>query len=192
MCCKLFYIVRQDQDRTTIYVRGAIDGVYKDAERLVKGDLGNGIRIQHPTAFALRACEYADERNSVIVGEYVEQLIDLEEQLNDDHLAGHTSFELNNLSRKLGEVRICIQYVKTAAGVMREHLLLEEERHLGRDWSPNYWKLQLESKYSIGSLEKNCDQRLLDVELIQRRGDNALLVVRPRRLINAFYKLYTN
>ncbi|PMD31043.1 hypothetical protein L207DRAFT_591976 [Hyaloscypha variabilis F] len=104
MCCKLFYIVRQDEDEPIIYVRGAIDGVYKDAERLVKGDLGNGIRIQHPTAFALRACEYADERNSVIVGEYVEQLIDLEEQLNDDHLAGHTSFELNNLSRKLGEV----------------------------------------------------------------------------------------
>ncbi|KAN0120288.1 hypothetical protein V8E51_002496 [Hyaloscypha variabilis] len=30
---------------------------------------------------------------------------------------------------------------------------------------------------SISSMEKTCDQRLLDVELIQRRADNALMVV---------------
>jgi hypothetical protein len=30
---------------------------------------------------------------------------------------------------------------------------------------------------SISSLEKTCDQRLLDVELIQRRAENALMVV---------------
>ncbi len=71
-------------------------------EGLVKGDLGNGIRIQHPTAFAFRACEYADERNSVIVGKCVEMLKYLEQELKDDQLASNTSYQLNKVEQTTG------------------------------------------------------------------------------------------
>jgi hypothetical protein len=207
MSCQLHYIMDIEMDgKVTKYIRGAISGIFGKSRSFLYPEerlyADKSLNVDHPTVFALRALQYADTAakycNRDMVGKCATKLEKIEGKLKDSKSAGKLSVELNDLSKELSRVRICIQYVKAAATTMRSHAIEESERNLkvvfdsfygldgfedGDEFKRNILKdlrtseIGLDTLYSITSLEKTCEQRLLEVEFIQQRADNALMVV---------------
>jgi len=201
MCCELRQVVRVEADgQVHEYIRGAVTDIFDYCESFLHLEDRHRseitMRVYNPAVFAFRACQYADTfGNSVIVEKCIHDLKSIEGKLGDAESATSLSAELNELSKELGQVRICIQYVKAAVSTLLSHLEGETDRNYDTILSGSefkmctstlptmvregLWRSQvgIETTYSIASLEKTCDQRLLDIELIQRRADNALTVV---------------
>jgi hypothetical protein len=200
LSCVLRQIIHvRDDGHVSTYIRGAITDIFKYDQAFLRlleyrDEPALTLRVNNPAVFVFRACQYADTfGNRVIVDRCIDNLKDIEGELGNPDLTTDLSARLNELSKELGQVRICIQYVKAAATTMLLHLGNERERNfaiiqgditdIGPGWPDRlmddlqHSEVGVDTLLSISSMEKTCDQRLLDVELIQRRADNALMVV---------------
>jgi hypothetical protein len=132
----------------------------------------------HPLVFVMRGFWHIDRAyNRLDLMKCIQRLQDVEHKLQrpEPHSLGELSIDLNTLNTKISTLRTCVQYIKASM----DGIMVMESAYRRRGDGifgaiHRHWQ-QLDS--DIISLQKVCEQRLLDVESVQQRINISLSVV---------------